>query len=625
MKKDLLFEIGTEELPAGIIPRALQGLEGLLTEKLSQQRMSFVCMKTLGAPRRLTLIVWGLEDKQSDLCLELKGPNIKSAYDEKGLPTKALLGFMNAQGLGPKDIKTVTTDKGEYVYGQRFQKGEKTKKILPEILKEILCTFLFPKSMRWADKDVSFARPVHWILALYGKDIVRLEFAGIKSADITYGHRFFKGNTLFKVKAVNDYGLGLKKRNVIVDPAERKRLIAEGIEKEAGRLKAKVLPDEGLLEEVANLVEWPVVIVGSFDREFLELPRDVVINAMREHQRYFSLVDNKAVLLPRFVAIANTAVKKTDVVRKGNERVLRARLNDARFYFKQDMKTPLKDMALGLKGVIYQARLGTLFEKAERFAGLSIYIFEAVGSCPADPDRCKASLADFIEDRFNPKNLPEGSQEQKRTALIRAALFAKADLVSGMVKEFPKLQGIMGSIYAEKSGEIPAVSNAISEHYMPTSAGGELPRSMEGAVISIADKLDTIVGCFGIGLIPTGGQDPYALRRQALGIIAIIQGKGILLALDLLVQEAVTFLSSRFSRKPEEIKRDVLDFFKERFRNQLLAQGFSFDAIDAVLSTSWYNILDAVKRVAALEAFKKETDCPQLVIAFKRVSNILKG
>ncbi|MBI5237188.1 MAG: glycine--tRNA ligase subunit beta [Deltaproteobacteria bacterium] len=632
MSKDLVLEIGSEEIPAAFIPKALQSLEGLLRKNLETNRLSFKGARTYGTPRRLTVMIEELSDAQPDSKVEARGPQTRAAYDALGNPTNALLGFAKSQGVDVKDLKVVKTDKGEYVAVEKFIKGEKTLKILPEILKAAISADFFAKSMRWASYDVSFARPVHWILALYGGKTVKFEWGHIKSSNITYGHRFLseKGRASrpkpIRVEGIQSYLDGLNAAHVIADPEERKRIIAEGIKKSAEEVNGEVLPDEALLEEVTYLVEYPVVVRGSFSPDFLSIPRDVIVNAMREHQRYFSVVDSKGELLPYFLTVANTKAVDMDIVRKGNERVLRARLNDAKFYFEQDIKKKLVDRVEALKGVVFQAKLGTSFEKVERFTDLALYIGASTGfSKPKEKDE---RPSDYITKYFNPaaydpKVLDPGLYS--KFVLGRAAMLAKADLVSGVVGEFPKLQGIMGGVYARRSGEVPEVAVAIYEHYLPQVSGGALPASVAGAIVSMADKMDTIAGCFGVGLIPTGAADPYALRRQSLGIIAIILDKGFRLPLDAIVDESIRLLGARLTREPSQVKADVLDFFKERLKYMLLGQDLSFDAIDAVLSAPWYDIVDAVRRVQALEGFKKHPACPHLVIAFKRVSNILKG
>jgi glycyl-tRNA synthetase beta chain len=390
-----------------------------------------------------------------------------------------------------------------------------------------------------------------------------------------------------------------------------------------------VLADPDLLEEVTYLVEYPVVLRGTFDDEFLELPGPVVINAMREHQRYFSIVDKEGKLMPYFMTVANTRASDMDVVTRGNERVLRARLNDAKFYFDRDVKTDLVEMVERLKGVVFQKRLGTSYEKVERFTRLALFIGSRAGF--SEDLQEGEGPADFLTQSFNPAQYDAGKVDPglySKFVLGRASMLVKADLTSGMVGEFPKLQGVMGSVYAALGHETPEVSAAAVEHYLPLASGGALPETTAGAIISIADKLDTIVGCFSVGLVPTGAQDPYALRRQALGVLSILGEKGVKVPLDEMVDKSIELLSDKLQRGAQEVKGGVLEFFRERFRNQLRAQGLPFDSIDSVLSAPsapWFEIPDALKRIRAIEGFKKHPACADLVIAFKRVSNILKG
>lgn len=629
MAKDLILEIGTEEIPAAFVPRAMNILEGFFKKSLPAARLEFDGIKTLGTPRRLAVIVTGLSEKQSDATEEARGPSVKAAYDRDGKPTGALLGFARSQGVEPGDVKTIKTDKGEYVCVVKEVKGRATDEILPEVLKEAVSQDMFAKSMRWNGHDVTFARPIHWILSVYGGKTVEFAWGHLKSSNTTRGHRFLAATVAAKsieVDGAASYMEDLKKTFVIADPEERKKIIREGLEKEAVGAGGRVLPDEGLIEEVAYLVEYPVVVRGSFPEEFLEIPRDCVVNAMREHQRYFSVEDAQGRLLPYFLTVANTRAVDMDVVRKGNERVLRARLNDAKFYFEQDIKKRLVDRVEDLKGVVFQAKLGTSFEKVERFTGLALHIGAALGvSAPKEEGE---AAPDYLTDAFNPALRDPGTTEPKlysKLVIGRAAILAKADLTSGMVGEFPKLQGTMGSVYAKRSKEADAVANAIYEHYLPTVSGGELPASEPGAIVSIADKLDTITGCFGVGLIPTGAQDPYALRRQSLGIIAIMLERGFTITLDKMVDESVRLLKGKLTRDAGTVKNDVIEFFKERLKHSMLSQGLSFDSVDAVLSAPWFDLVDAVKRMKALEGFKKHPACGSLVVAFKRVSNILKG
>ncbi len=635
MSKDLLLEIGTEEIPAGFVPRGMRSMEETLAKRLEAARLEFTGMRTFGTPRRLAVVVEGLVEKQPDSTDEVKGPRLSAAYDAEGKPTKALEGFMRSQGVGPDEVKTARTDKGEYVYIVKHSKGAPTEEILPGILAETVSLDCFAKSMRWGAHDITFARPVHWMVALYGGKTVPFSYGHVTSGSASRGHRFLgatKGDAkvgprpaVVEITGADAYAGSLADNFVIADPAERRKLITEGLEAAAKDAGGRIIPDEGLVEEVSFLVEYPVVVRGSFDKEFLKLPRQVVVNAMREHQRYFSVVDDSGALLPCFLTVANTKAADMDVVRRGNERVLRARLSDAMFYFEKDLAVPLTRRAEELKGVVFQAKLGTSYEKVERFTALALTVGARLGF--SDPAGDGDTAADYLGESYNPAQYDSASVDPKlysRYVLGRSAVLAKADLVSGMVGEFPKLQGTMGSVYAERSGEVPEVATAIYEHYLPTSAGGELPASITGAIVSIADKTDTICGCFGIGQRPTGAADPYALRRSALGIISIIIDKGFELPLDELVTRSVELVGDKLTGDAGETVSAVLEFFKERFRNMLLTEGLAFDSIDSVLSAPWYELADAATRVRAIEGFKGHPACTSLVTSFKRVSNILK-
>jgi glycyl-tRNA synthetase beta chain len=596
--KELFFEIGSEELPAGFINPALDRIDELMKEGLSIAGLEFASTRTLGTPRRLAIVVEGLSEAKPATSVEVRGPKKEAAYGEDGKPTKALLGFARGQGVDIEDIEVRGEGKGAQVYAKKQVEAEETINLLPELLGGLVSADLFPKTMRWGSGDESFARPIHWVIALFGGETVAFDSFGIKSGNETYGHRFMAGNAQvaggkIKVDGFDCYVSALKEAYVIIDPAERKKIIEDGLEKAAKEAKGEVLSDPVLVDEVVNLVEYPVVLRGTFDEEFLELPDEIIINAMRSHQRYFSVTDKEGKLMNSFITVANIEATKAEVVINGNERVLRARLNDAKFYYEQDLKVKLDDFVERLKGVVFQAKLGTSYEKVERFT----------------------KLAQDISKLVNHKDTK---------TIKRAAMLSKADLVSGVVGEFAKLQGVMGSIYAERAGESKEVSEAIYEHYMPIAAGGELPKSEAGAIISIADKLDSIAGCFGVGLVPSGTKDPYALRRAALGIIAIIIDRGFEYPLNDFISAAVDIVGEKLSRDADEVKAEIGEFFKERFKNQLLTEGLSFDAIDAVLSTDWFNVNDAKVRIAALEAFKKNPDSERLTVAFKRVSNILK-
>ncbi|MBI5235967.1 MAG: glycine--tRNA ligase subunit beta [Deltaproteobacteria bacterium] len=646
MSNDLVFEIGTEELPAHFIPKALWALEELFKKRLDAARLGYKALRCFGSPRRLAVIVDALDALQPDSMIEVRGPQKKAAFDAEGKPADALLGFLRSQGAELKDLKTVSTDKGEYLCLTKQVNGAKTVDLLPEILSSALNADYSAKTMRWGNDEATFARPVHWIVAVYDGNVVDLEWGRLRSDNKTYGHRFMSGSKEVHVSDGGSYVKGLKDAFVIADQQERKRKIVEGVEAAAAECGGVLLKDDALVDEVSCLVEYPVALLGEFEEEFLELPREVVVNAMREHQRYFAVVNKDGSLLPRFITVANTKAINMAVVRKGNERVLRARLNDASFYFEKDMKTRLVDRVESLKGVVFHARLGTSYEKVERFTQLAVALGNAVGFCDSMNalDRCE----DFLTSPHNPATNNKQGQAKNKDILGRAAMLAKADLVSGMVGEFPKLQGIMGREYARRGNEAKEVSEALCEHYLPTSSGGALPASVPGALISVADKLDTICGCFSVGLIPTGAQDPYGLRRSALGIIAIINDKGWSLNLPVLIRLSVGYHKTNIEReinrgrkeplkdyalaeavhqKSNETERKVCDFFIERLRNWLLGQSMPFDTIDAVLSAvkEKLDVADAVKRIEALEGFKTHPACASLIIASKRVSNILKG
>jgi glycyl-tRNA synthetase beta chain len=446
--------------------------------------------------------------------------------------------------------------------------------------------------MRWADYGLRFARPVHWLLALYGGDVVPLKIEDIESGNTSRGHRFMSPAP-FAVAGFQDYLTKTQENFVIPDQAERKKLILEEAQKAAAEVGGKLFYTEDLLETVSFIVEYPVIVRGGFEEKFLNISKDVLTTTMISHQKYFPVVNEEGKLLPYFIAVSNTKARDLDVVAKGNERVLRARLADASFFFEEDKKVPLEDRVESLKKVVFHTLLGTSHKKVARFRKLAVKIAAKV-------------------------------QPSVKKNVDRAALLAKADLESLMVGEFSELQGIMGREYALIAGEKPEIANAIYEHYLPVVAGGDLPESDEGAIVGIADKMDTIVGFFSVGLPPTGTADPYALRRQALGIINIILSRGYALGLNFLIDESLALLKDVLKKPAEEIKKDVLDFFRGRLHNQLITQGYAYDTVDAVLSADIDEFVQIIEKIKALEAFRKNPDFEPISIAFKRVDNILK-
>ncbi len=592
MAKDLLFEIGTEELPARFIGPALKELRRLAQEELKALALEFEGLKTLGTPRRLTLYVVGLAERQPDRVEEIMGPPKKVAFDQEGSPTKAAFGFAKKQGVSVADLHIKETPKGPYVYVEKKIPGQKTEDLLPNLLKKLITELPFPKSMRWGNYKIQFARPIRWLLAIYGEKTISFEIAGVSSNNLTYGHRFMAPDPI-EVTGLVDYVQKLREAFVIVDPEERLSRTLDEITDAALSAKGRILEDRELLEENANLVEFPYATLGSFEEKFLALPRPVLITAMREHQRYFALVDEEGHLLPKFVAVNNTRPEDPSALVVGHERVLRARLEDAKFYFERDKKTPLAERVKELVHVGYHARLGSLYDKVKRLEALSSWLAKHL--------------------------VPE-----KIDIVRRAAYLSKADLVTELVQEFPSLQGIMGREYALLSGEPEEVAQAIYEHYLPTHAGGELPQSLPGAIVSLADKIDTICAFFGIGERPSGAADPYGLRRAAYGLINIILNQRFILSLKELVTEALNLLEEHLTEEREKLPSEIITFIGRRLEGELTSRGFADDLVQAVMAVGFDDLVDTYRRLEALKAVRESPDFPALAVGFKRVMNMVK-
>ncbi len=590
--KEFFLEIGTEEIPAGFVARAMAEMEAMIGKELTALRLTFSSIKTVATPRRLAMVVKGIPAVQPDAEITATGPSRKAAYDANGNPTKAAEGFARGQGVDVSQLQIVSTDKGEYLAVTKCESGRPTHELLSAILPGLIAGIPFKKSMRWGDQDVRFARPIHWIVALFDGVVVPFGFGNVESGTISRGHRFM-ANTTFPVRDFDHYLEECERHFVIVDPERRKEIIRRETHRVAVAAGGHLLPDEELLEQVAYLVEYPSAVHGTFSPEFLKVPKEVLITSMRSHQRYFSIVDANGNLMPGFITINNTLSDDPSIVVKGNERVLRARLSDARFFYEEDQKVRMDERVESLKKVVYQQKLGTSFEKMERFRSLAEGLADLL--CPA----VKAQTS-------------------------RAAWLCKADLVSAMVGEFPEVQGIMGREYALLEGEDALVANAIAEHYLPVQAGGELPASDVGAFVSIADKLDTLCGCFSVGLIPTGAADPYALRRATLGMINIILDRGYRLDLADLIGKALDLLGQRLNRPKTQVAAELMEFFRGRFMN-LLTGEFSTDVVDAVISVGFSDLVDARKRVVALSELRTHADFEPLAVAFKRIGNIIKG
>jgi glycyl-tRNA synthetase beta chain len=594
MAQQLLFEIGTEEIPASYIQPALAFLEQAVANKLRELGLSFGWVRTAGTPRRLTLAVDEVQEEQPTRLQEHIGPAKQAAFDANGQPTKAALGFARSKGMKVEDLQVIATPRGEYLMAAEEIKGKASAELLPTVLEELLRAVPFPKSMRWADSKLAFARPVQWLLALYGGKVLPVAVEDLRGGNSTLGHRFLSPESA-TVQNFEDYLSKLAEKSVIADIATRRAMVVEEVMKavrEQAGAEAVPLIDEGLLDIVTNLVEKPHGVCGSFEEKFLALPAEVLITSMREHQKYFPVADQSGKLLPYFVAVNNNAVADRELAVSGHQRVLRARLEDALFFFREDTKKPLASRIEGLAGIVFQHKLGTMTEKNARIAALTAW----------------------LADRLAP--------ELKADAL-RTAELAKADLLTAMVGEFPTLQGIIGRAYALLDGEKDAVAEAIREHYLPVRAGGELPQSLIGAMVGIADRIDTIIGCFAIGERPTGSKDAFGQRRLALGLINIIRSLNLRLSLVELAQQALAGYSGKIAAK-EDTLAEALSFIRLRFENDLTAAGKSQAAVEAATSVAFDDLTDCIARIEALEAMRGSETFAVLAGSFKRIANIIK-
>ncbi|XGU48239.1 glycine--tRNA ligase subunit beta [Fusobacterium necrophorum subsp. funduliforme] len=588
----LLFEIGMEENPARFLEAALAELKKNFIQKCKAERISHGEVNIYGTPRRLILCAEDVAEQQEDLNELNIGP-AKSIAVLNGEITRAGIGFAKSQGIEPVDLEIIQTDKGEYIAARKALKGQATKLLLPELLKSLVLELSFPKSMKWSDLKIRFARPIEWFLAMADSEVVEFEIEGMKSSNRSKGHRFFGKE--FEVASVEDYFIKIRENNVIIDIEERKKMIREEILSKIAE-DEQVVIEEGLLAEVTNLVEYPYPIVGSFNSDFLEVPQEVLIISMEVHQRYFPILDKHGKLLPKFVVIRN-GIEDSDNVRIGNEKVLSARLADARFFYKEDLRNPLEHNVEKLKHVVFQKDLGSIYQKIIRIQ----------------------EICEFL--------LSKLQLEEKRETVLRTAYLAKADLVSNMIgeKEFTKLQGFMGADYALKFGEKEEVSKGIREHYYPRFQGDELPQGTEGILVGIADRLDTLVGCFGVGVIPSGSKDPFALRRAALGIVNIILNSKLDLSLRELVNASLNALEKDgvLKRDRSEVEKEVMEFFKQRLSN-IFSEKMDRDIVAAVLEVQAEDAMDAFTRMQALKVFLSQEGAKDLLELVKRVGNISK-
>jgi len=592
--KSFLLEIQTEELPAGYILPAADALCSRLLEKLDAFRIGHGRAKTYATPRRLAVVVQGVASRQEPFSREIMGPPERVAFDKDGKPTIAAVKFAEKNDVSVKSLMVRETEKGRYVFAEKKEPANASGAVLKKILPDLILSLPFPKSMRWGKRSIRFARPIHGIVALFGKQVVSFEIEGIRSGRKTVGHRFMHKKKI-SLASSEDYAETIASAFVIPDFNTRKRVMMERMEALVNPTGGVIVADDELCDTVANLVEYPEPVMGRFDDAFLSLPEEILITSMREHQKYFAVRDPSGALLPCFLAVNNTRAADMSVVTHGHERVLRARLEDARFFYETDMKTRLADRVEGLKKVLFQAKLGSLYDKVVRVEAICRILCGMLG--------IQGALADDI---------------------LRAAHLCKADLVTNVVVEFPRLQGVMGRVYAAMDGEGENVAVAIGEHYLPTSSGGALPQTLSGAVLSIADKMDTLCGCFRAGLIPSGGADPYALRRQGIGIIRIALEKDFSFSLSLLISKSLGLFSEDDSVQTDEVSVMLHDFLKSRMENLLEGEGVSKDLAAAVLSASADNIPDVWKRAHALSKLKSEPGFEPIAAAFKRVVNIIR-
>lgn len=589
MAKDLLLEIGTEEVPAHVMPGVLAQLKERAEKAFQENRIAFASVRTLGTPRRMALLVKDLAEKQADVTSENRGPSVKIAFDADGKPTKAAQGFARGQHVAPEDL----VEKDGYVYAVVHETGKETAELLKTLLPELICALSFPNNMRWGSLEFKFIRPIRWLVALFDSEVIPFEVANVTSGRVSRGHRFLSQGD-FSIAKADDYEKDCEAQYIIVDPEKRKAMIRAQIEAVAKENGGRAEITDDLLEEVLYLVEYPTALCGRFEEKYLQLPPEAVITPMRDHQRYFPVKDDAGKLLPLFITVRNGGKEYLETVQHGNERVLRARLADAQFFFDEDRKKSLEEHRDKLKTVVFQQGLGTMYEKTERLA----------------------QLADFIADEI-------GADEKAHKHARRAALLSKADLVTGMVTEFTELQGIMGREYAKLDGECDKVAIAIDEHYMPRFAGDAQPQTTAGRIVSTADKIDTIVGTFHLGKIPTGSQDPFALRRQALGLVHMVIEAKYHLSISRLVAKAMDLYGITEAEERAKMQADVAEFLRLRLRNVLEAEQIRYDAADAVLGDvdDIYNVL---LRARAVTAFTGQKDAAQSMQAFVRVANIAR-
>jgi len=592
MKRDLLFELGCEELPPKALPRLAEALQQGVVEGLQRAGVNYGEVVRYATPRRLALLLRDLDEEQPDQQVERRGPALTAAFDDNGEPTRAASGFARSCGVEVDQLETLRSDKGAWLVFRSAQRGQPVAELLPAIIAQALDRLPIPKRMRWGDRQAEFVRPVHWLVLLFGDAVIDCQLLDVAAGRTTYGHRFHHPEPITLERA-DSYAAQLESEGrVMVDFVTRREAIRAQVLEAANRLQGEAIIDPALLDEVTGLVEWPVAVVGNFEQRFLQVPAEALISAMQGHQKYFPLRSSAGALLPHFITISNIESREPDRVREGNERVIRPRLADADFFWQQDRRQPLAARLDALATVVFQQRLGTLRDKAQRVSQLAATIAPLAGG--------DATLA------------------------ARAGLLSKSDLLTEMVGEFPELQGIMGRYYAAADGEAAAVAIAIDEQYQPRFAGDKLPTTPAGQALALAERIDTLVGIFGIGQLPSGDKDPFALRRAALGVLRIALERGLDLDLPALLAQSAAIYRDRGVALDSGAEQQLLDFILERLRHLCGERGYRHDTIDAVLATAPANPRDAEQRMEAVESFRKRAEAESLAAANKRIHNILR-
>ena len=590
MSKDLLVEIGVEEIPAGQLKAASEQFAAGIKKALDDAKIEAGALEIFATPRRIGVLFKSVSEGQKESAVEMMGPPKRIAYDGEGKPTQAALGFAKTNGVDISEVKIKTLPKGEYLCVMKVEKGRKTEELLPEMITRQIAAINWAKTMKWSG-DARFVRPIRSLLCLFGRNPVKVEYSDVVSSNKVFGHRILSPNPAV-VSEPGKYKDILKELSVTASFEERKAQVLEEVKNALAGVPGRALLDEDLVEEITNLVEIPSGILGTFDKKYLELPGELLIEVMKKNQKYFPVLDSSGKLLPYFVCIRNGSKLHNEIVKEGNERVLRARFEDAAFFFNEDKKTRLCDRVVKLKNVVFQVELGSLHEKIERLKAL---YGKTAASFPGS----------------------------NATKVNRALELCKTDLVTDMIREFPELQGIMGREYAKVDGEDAEVSSAIAEHYLPKFSGDALPQTVTGRVLSLLDRIDTISGCFAIGLVPTGSQDPYGLRRSTLGVIAQILRFNLALSVKELVLFSLETYAGKVKGDSLKIQNDILEFFKGRMDVILREKGLRYDIVNAVLATDCSNISEAFKRAEVLDGLAKAEGFNNTMVTFSRVINII--